>query len=751
VLTGAEDRSRLAGWFFAFFFLSGLASLVNEVVTLRLAMASFGATTPLVSIVLSVFMGGLALGSWGAGRLAATARAADPGRALRLYAAAEFVIGLSALAIPAGFDVGRAWLVGAGDRVAWGSTGHYAFAAVAILIVLLPFTTAMGATFPLAMGALRGGGARSERSFSFLYLANVLGAGLGTLAAALVLIELLGLRGTLRVAGGVNLSLALAAWSVSARAATTSPPRPSAPPIGAAPDAPAPPPPAPAAALALLFITGFASMAMEVVWVRQYTPILGTVVYSFAAILGVYLFGTFAGSAFYRRWIRSRSPAEADAALGSWWWLAGVLAVVPLALTDPRLPIPGGPLDVIARVAFGIAPFSAAAGFLTPMLVDRAAAGHPARAGVAYAANVVGCILGPLAAGFLLLPALGERGALVGLAALVFSGAVIARRPAAGATPRNARRLAVATVTSAIAVAIVALTRDHETLYPRRETRRDYEATVIATGAGMDRQLLVNGVTMTNLTPITKMMVHLPLALLGRPPRSSVVVCFGMGTTFRSATSWGIPCTAVELIPSVPALFGFYHADASSVVARPGAEIVVDDGRRFLARGQRRYDLVTVDPPPPAEAATSGLLYSAEFCALARERLTDDGILALWFPGGDPAILSSICRAMAATFPYTRAFQSIEGWGFHLLASRRPIGLAPASALVARLPARAAADLVEWGPWPAPVDYFRVVLERELPFQRLIELAPSVPALTDDRPVNEYFLVRRGFAASAPR
>jgi hypothetical protein len=192
---------------------------------------------------------------------------------------------------------------------------------------------------------------------------------------------------------------------------------------------------------------------------------------------------------------------------------------------------------------------------------------------------------------------------------------------------------------------------------------------------------------------------------------------------------------------------------------RPRAVRLLPRGR-IVGRGSSgRRDRGRRRPPlPGARSAAvrprhrrSGLLYSAEFCALARERLTDDGILALWFPGGDPAILSSICRAMAATFPYTRAFQSIEGWGFHLLASRRPIGLAPASALVARLPARAAADLVEWGPWPAPVDYFRVVLERELPFQRLIELAPSVPALTDDRPVNEYFLVRRGFAASAPR
>ena len=67
---------------------------------------------------------------------------------------------------------------------------------------------------------------------------------------------------------------------------------------------------------------------------------------------------------------------------------------------------------------------------------------------------------------------------------------------------------------------------------------RDSTATVIATGAGMDKQILVNGYGMTSLTPITKMMAHLPLAFLDRPPQNALDICFGMGTTFRSLLSW---------------------------------------------------------------------------------------------------------------------------------------------------------------------------------------------------------------------
>jgi spermidine synthase len=90
----------MMAWFFVFFFVSGFCSLVYQVVWLRLAMAAFGVTTPFVSIVLSVFMAGLALGSWGVGRVGPRLEQAEPRWPLRLYALAEAGIGLSALTVP---------------------------------------------------------------------------------------------------------------------------------------------------------------------------------------------------------------------------------------------------------------------------------------------------------------------------------------------------------------------------------------------------------------------------------------------------------------------------------------------------------------------------------------------------------------------------------------------------------------------------------------------------------------------------
>src|SRR5207249_4941513 len=145
----------------------------------------------------------------------------------------------------------------------------------------------------------------------------------------------------------------------------------------------------------------------EVIWTRQFTPFLGTVVYAFALTLAIYLAATFAGSAVYRR-LRARAPSPDRPAV--WALVAALGALAILAADVAHL---GGTLLYSSRWSFpraalrpllGVAPFSFALGFLTPQLVDRHSGGDSARAGVAYAVNTVGCILGPLLAGFVLLP-----------------------------------------------------------------------------------------------------------------------------------------------------------------------------------------------------------------------------------------------------------------------------------------------------------------------------------------------------------
>jgi spermidine synthase len=285
-------------------------------------------------------------------------------------------------------------------------------------------------------------------------------------------------------------------------------------------------------------------------------------------------------------------------------------------------------------------------------------------------------------------------------------------------------------------------THEDPAVYGSAEVRRDHVASVVSTGTGMDRRLLVNGVGITNLTPLTKVMAHLPLVMRPQPPQSTLVICFGMGTTFRSLTTWGGRTTAVELVPSVRDAFGYYWSDAADVMARPGARVVIDDGRRFLKRTAERFDLITIDPPPPVEAAGSSLLYSVEFYRTVRARLAPGGLLAQWFPGGEAAIEQAVANSLFRAFPHVLVYRAFEGYGTHFLASEHAITPPTAAEAVARLPQAALRDTLEWHPEYQPQQIWEIVLGKRVAIESVLP-ADRRLAITDDRPFNEYFLLRR--------
>lgn len=727
------SASQGMGWYFGFFLVSGFCSILYELIWLRLAMAQFGVTTAMVSLVLSSFMAGLGTGSWAAGRVVHKYAGKFTKRPLELYAVSEIVIGCSAVVVPLELKAGRWALEHVGSSLSLSSGGYYLIAGLWVACTLIPWCACMGATIPLGMYAIRSDERlESRRSFSFLYLANVLGAVAGTLIP-LLLIELWGFNGTLQFGMFLNLAICGGAMRLASRQ-----PQRAGNEETVAEDAASPGlrQMLGNSTLWLLFATGLTSMGMEVVWTRQYTIYVGTLVYSFAIILGVYLIATFIGSKVYRIWSRRHSTEGPIV-----WLLVWVAALVPLLTADPRPEIASW-----LRVPLGIAVFSGLLGFLTPRLVDRFSGGDPDRAGVGYAVNVAGCILGPLVAGFLLLPHLDERYALVILALPWLAvGVWYAFSRQAGSSGNFSTQLAKASCLLLASLGLIFQTQSYVEQMPGAQVRRDSTATVVAAGEGMNRRLLVNGVGMTVLTPITKVMASMPLAFLNHTPRSALVICFGMGTTHRSMLSWGIDSTAVELVPSVPSLFWYFHADAPQLLASPHSKIVVDDGRRFLERTNGQYDVIVIDPPPPIGAAGSSLLYSKEFYAAALKRLRPDGILEQWDPAGDRTTTAAIARALRESFPYVRAFGSIQGWGIHYMASRQPFPERSAAELAARLPARAAADLVEWGPFSTPEEQFAAVLKKEMPVEGLMALDKSAPAIDDDHPVNEYGLLRGTF------
>jgi predicted membrane-bound spermidine synthase len=710
-------------WYFLFFFLSGFCGILYEIVWLRLSMAQFGVTSALVAVVLSTFMAGLGVGSWASGRLVRSYGTQAGVLSLRLYAVIELLIGISALLVPLELRRGRILLESAGLP----SSGTYYLASgLWIALTFVPWCACMGATIPLAMASIKNEfRSKSSQSFSYLYLANVMGAAVGAIVP-LFLIELYGFHGTLKIGAALNGILAVSAFALATR-------------IRSPRQAPALPSDASAEMysslqssrrpLTLLFATGLTSMGMEVVWIRQFTPYLGTMVYAFAVILALYLLSTSIGSQVYRQWSR-RNTGEPQAL----WLALGFGAFLSLAAGDPHFRI-----FIFLRPVIGIVPFSAVLGFITPMLVDRWSQGNPDRAGTAYATNVLGCILGPLLSGFLLLPFTSEHSVvcIFALPWLIFG----MNLPWLFKIERPKQSI-VSYAVALLALVLAVVSKDFESRFSHYEVFRDNAATVVATSEGGTKKLLVNGIGMTSLTAVTKIMAHLPMASLNHKPQNALTICFGMGTTFRSFLSWEVPTTAVELVPSVPRVFGFYHADGPQLLQSPLAHLVVDDGRRYLERTTDQYDVITLDPPPPVESAGSGMLYSKEFYAVINQRLRPDGILQQWLPEGDAVVRSAVARAIYESFPHVRVFQYSANWGFQFLASQQPIPDRTGAEMVARMPSAAVRDLMEWPLAPSAEQELNLVLRLETSMVSVLDADPTVGAMQDDHPVNEYVILR---------
>jgi spermidine synthase len=711
---------------FVFFFVSGFCSLLYQVIWVRLAFASFGIIAPVISVVISVFMSGLALGSWGGGELISVLTRKTKLSALIFYALMEIFIGIGAFAVPHLFALGETSLQAAGQS---NSFAYLLFSAIAIALSIFPWSVFMGATFPLIMAYIKEYDRLSEQSFSFLYTANVLGSLLGTLLTATVFVEMLGFRNTLRAASVANFLIAVASIALWVRSVNQVRARERA----IEPESLTMPVRIPRHLYIILFTTGGTSLSMEVIWTRSFTPILGTQVYSFAALLFVYLLSTWYGSYLYRRDLKHaaiRPIAQLFATLA-------VVAFLPIILNDPYLF-----QDALARFLIALAsisPFCAVLGYLTPRLIDEYTAGIPDLAGKVYAVNMLGCILGPLLASYVLLPLFGTNLSLIMLATPFLLFHIIY-----GDVASHLSRWVIFPLVGIFLFSLLFVNISHEspcrTVGNDCEIRRDYAATIASTGTGLQKMLYVNGVGITSLTPITKYMAHLPLAFHQGQPKTGLTICFGMGTTYRSLLSWNVQATAVELVPSVKEAFPYFHADAEAILRHPNGRIIIDDGRRFLNRSNEAFDVIIVDPPPPIEAAGSSLLYSKEFHETVKQHLKPSGIFQTWFPGGEERILQAIARSLVDVFPHVKVYRSIEGWGLHFLASMSPLETPTTEKMLSRLSVQAQNDLLEWSENDLRSDLEKV-LSNEVPVTNLLSSDPFTK-ITDDSPYNEYYLIR---------
>jgi spermidine synthase len=251
---------------------------------------------------------------------------------------------------------------------------------------------------------------------------------------------------------------------------------------------------------------------------------------------------------------------------------------------------------------------------------------------------------------------------------------------------------------------------------------------------------------MTALTIDANLMPILPL--IARPSAvEAATIAFGMGSTYRSALVAGLHTDAVELVPSVPEMFRWFHSDAGAVLSDPRGRVIVADGRNHLELTDRRYDIIVTDPPPPIESSGASVISSLEYYRLGHSRLTPGGVMMQWLPygygaGDHPAHI----RAFRAVFPHVTLVRGPGGYGAFMLGSDEPIEFTEEAMRAILSRPGVVENLAE--PPDAPArsvdDWVRLIPSLVLLVDEQIDaqVGPG-PMVTDDRPYSEYFLLRR--------
>ncbi|MCP1645489.1 putative membrane-bound spermidine synthase [Pseudomonas citronellolis] len=725
-------------------FASGGAALVFQVLWVKQLSLVVGVEVYAVTTAISAFFAGLALGGLAFGRWADRLR-----RPVRLYAGLELLVAL--LGVGATFALAHA--AGAFARLE---------ASLGLLAWLLPFALVglpaffMGGTLPVLVRALKPAEGQLGRAGGGLYAANTAGAIAGTLLAAFVLLPALGVLGSACAAAGFNL-LAVAGALLVRREAV----EPAAPAGQVAP----PRRPAMRLAIALYCVAGGVALGYEVVWTQSIVQFMSTRAFAFAVVLATYLCGLVLGSALYaRRADRLRDPwglfglLIAAAGLLAILQVAGLGAWLVGAQTRAEALVLGLGGSELAGMCARFAVAALCVVFLPTILlgaafplalrlaVDSAHVGRDV--GRMVALNTLGGILSVMFTGFVLVPGLGLVRTLALLAALaaavgllaVWRGEDVGKRLRLGVGLVAAATLATGALTSPRHLAELLPAARHGQITFYQEGRGGTVA-VVEQGRGQNRfsRLYIQGVSNTgDAMPSLRYMrlqALLPLLAHDGEPRSALVIGFGTGITAGAMLRYqGLQHPVVaELLPEVlaaaPHFKGTFDARHD-----PRLDIRLRDGRRELLRSAERYDMITLEPPPPSAAGVVNL-YSRDFYQLAASRLEQGGIVAQWLPlpTQNEEDSRALVRSFIDVFPHAWLWTT-EFHEMLLVGSPQPLRLD-----VPRIRERFAQPEVSAALAEVGVDSPEALLATWVTDRAGLEsFAGEAPPVTDDQPRIEY-------------
>jgi spermidine synthase len=759
----------------ALFVLTGAIALVAEQVFEKLLSTVVGASTPAGAIVLAVYFTGLTLGGLLYGPAIARLR-----RPLLLYALLEGFVGLWALLLGLGFP----WLQGLGAHVI-GLAGSSAGALLLLRLVvagawILPPTVAMGMTFPAMVGVLEGAGVPGlQRRMARFYALNLLGAALGAALAPYLLFPVVGLVGALFGAALLEVVVVVTALALGRGWVGVGAPRPE----GATP-APGLLPllrqPGPAVLVVCAAGSGFLIFCLEVVWLHLVGAVVGTSVYAFAnmllAVLSGLLLGGLLGSLGRDR-AAVLPPVVMPAVLlvGGWLLLVtgGLWDVVPsiFAIEGLASDFASGELLRLAVCLVLVGLPATALGMIYPLLFRLPlfpSQGADRFSGLMAAANAVGCVLGALVGGFVLIPGPGSEltlralcGVVLGLGLALALGLVL--RLGRGPAPRLRRPLLVALVLLGV-LGCAALAKeepwdrlrltsgtnvyfapthvgsDSELLFWHEDSFGGFTTVVRnRTVAGEPwRVLLTNGKFQGNdVGERTAQVAFALLPVLHSEARDrALVIGLGTGQTAQVVAAAGYREVEIaEIAPGiVQAAADWFEPVHGGVLDRDGVRLLLEDGRNHLLRSPGGYDLVTIELNSVWFAGATSL-YSREFYRLVRERLAPGGVLVQWIQLHHiaPEEVLSVVATRRAELPRVAMWQ-IGGQGL-LMASDAPLEPSPAvlGELGRRAELREAIDAVEarHGRLEEMLEHTRVLRAPELDALTARLEAEGIPLTTD--------------------
>jgi len=625
------------------FFLSGSAALVYEVLWMKELSLLFGNSAQAAAATLAAFFTGIAVGNAYWGR-----RASTLSRPLLTYGVLELCVTLSAIiyfAVYLAYDSLYPVLF---SMFEYAPTVFTVAKFVLALILFFPAAFFMGGTLPVMTQYLVRNRETLGKRASVLYAINTFGAASGAIAAGFYLPQTLGTDVSYLFAMTMTLLVGVIAVVYGRK---TDPRHAEPNPKRAASNSEEGSKPSNSQTLIILAsLSGFASLALQVLWVRMFAQVLHNSVYTYSAILSVFLVALAIGGAIARQLARRQIAAH--------WFVPTLLTLTALLVAASPMVFHsltaggsyiGGDEDftgyifhIFSLVIIVIGLPTITLGILLPFLFKLAEggdAGPGETVGRLVTVNTVGAIFGSIAAGFIMLDWIGLWSSVKAIATLYVAAALwlLIERP-----PQSV----VAKLVPIVGLLLLVTVLDTSKLPLVKVDPIAKKETLLKVWEGADATVAVvrrNGHLRTKLNNwytlggtgdmITQQMqTHLPMLLHPDPKR---VFYLGLGTGITAGTALGYKVDEVvvaEISPSaIQASEEFFIDHTNGLYDDPRVTVIAEDGRNVLRGSRRSYDLVISDLFIPWKAGT-GNLYSVEHYETASKRLSDGGMYVQWLP-----------------------------------------------------------------------------------------------------------------------